>query len=298
MFMILLRDDTVLPARDYGDLVQETLGIPGLEARLRIRKGRGIFLENLEEEAARTIARRLEGDGIPSDVIDEDRLPELPAPTRVSRIQRNDPTFEVRTMDEETTSIPWEGIGLVSCGLVARGSYKETHPELRLEGIPGFDKIENEQDREIVRENLILKAESTPGPKRVIGRDRDRTVFEWIEDSEGDRIQVWLDLLTADFGTWLRISMDNVSYAATKGAVQLGACWAFDSVLTQLRKAVPEAFTEMTLKILSERDPTRLLFSQVEAFNRHTRWEAFRKALRLEPEPPLAESDPSWPGPL
>lgn len=296
--MILLRDNTVLPARTYGDLVRETLGIPGLEARLRIRKGRGIFLEKLEEEAARTIARRLEKDGIPSDVIDEDRLPELPAPTRVSRIQRNDPTFEVRTMGEETTSIPWEGIGLVSCGLVARGSYKETHPELHLDGIPGLNKIEDDQEREIVRENLILKAESAPARKRVAGRERDRTVFEWIENSEGERIQVWLDILTADFGTWLRFSMDNVGYAATKGAVQLGACWAFDVFLKQLRNGAPEAFTEMTLKILSERDPSELLFSQVEAFNRHTRWEAFRKSLRLEPEPPLAESDPSWPGPL
>ena len=200
MFTLLLRDDGILPARKYGELIEKTLGIPAVEARLLVRNGRGIFLENIEQDAARTISDTLAQDGIESDLISVDQLPEIPAPLRVSRITKEELSFEYRAMgEEEPASIPWEGIGLVSCGLVARGSYQATHPELKLEGIPGFQKIENDTDREIVRENLILKAEQAPVRKPQKKRGRDRTVFETIEDSENDRIQVWVDILTADF---------------------------------------------------------------------------------------------------
>ncbi|MDP6958081.1 MAG: hypothetical protein QF645_04625 [Planctomycetota bacterium] len=298
MFTLLLIDDRILPARKYGELIEKTLAIPAVEARLLIRKGRGIFLENIEEKAADTILHQLNADGIAAKRIAQDQIPDLPTPLRVSRIQRDDLSFEYRTMgSSDPSSIPWEGIGLVSCGLIARGNYRATHPELKLDGIPGFQKIESETDREIVRENLILKAQQAPARKPAVRRGRDRTVFETIEDSENDRIQVWLDLLTADFGTWLRLSMDNVSYGATKGSVQLGACWAFDAILKQLRKEAPHALTEMTLKLVSGLDITELVFSQIEDFNRYTTWEAYRKALQLEPELPWAKKDIRWPLP-
>jgi hypothetical protein len=298
MFTILLINDGILPARKYGELIEKTLSVPTVEARVLIRKGRGIFLENIEEKAANTILEQLKADGIAAERIAHDQIPDLPAPLRVSRIQRDDLSFEYRTLgSSDFSSIPWEGIGLVSCGLVARGNYQATHPELKLDGIPGFQKIESETDREIVRENLILKAQQTPVWKPERKRGRDRTVFETIEDSENDRIQVWLDLLTADFGTWLRLSMDNVSYGAIKGSVQLGSCWAFDAILKQLRKEAPQALTEMTLKLVSGLDITELIFSQIEDFNRYTTWEAYRKALHLEPDLPWAKKDTRWPLP-
>ena len=46
-FTILLEEDILVDPRKYGDLVAPALGLTKVEARMAVRKGRGIFLENL-----------------------------------------------------------------------------------------------------------------------------------------------------------------------------------------------------------------------------------------------------------
>src|SRR4029079_12059182 len=52
-FTILLEDDVPVDPRKYGALVAPALGLTQVEARMAVRKGRGIFLENLAEDDAR-----------------------------------------------------------------------------------------------------------------------------------------------------------------------------------------------------------------------------------------------------
>src|SRR6185295_14397053 len=89
-FTILLEADLAVDPRKYGDLVAPSLGLTKVEARMAVRKGRGIFLENLEETDARRIAAELEKDGIQAHVRAVDELPPLPAVRKVMQLEHGD----------------------------------------------------------------------------------------------------------------------------------------------------------------------------------------------------------------
>src|SRR6185436_2966476 len=82
-FTILLEADVTVDPRKYGDLVAPALGVTKVEARMAVRKGRGIFLENLDQDAANRIAGELEKDGIKAHVRAAEDLPALPAVRKV-----------------------------------------------------------------------------------------------------------------------------------------------------------------------------------------------------------------------
>src|SRR4029079_3887876 len=54
-FSILLEGAVCVHPRTYGGLVAPALGLTKIEARMAVRKGRGIFLENLDQDDAARI---------------------------------------------------------------------------------------------------------------------------------------------------------------------------------------------------------------------------------------------------
>src|SRR6185503_15585383 len=59
-FTILLDEDVRVDPRKYGDVVAPALGLTKVEARMAVRRGRGVFLENVAEDHARRIVDELE----------------------------------------------------------------------------------------------------------------------------------------------------------------------------------------------------------------------------------------------
>jgi hypothetical protein len=286
MYAIVLHEDVAVDPREHAALVAKHLGLTAVEAKMMIRRGRGILLDQLSETAATEIAASLAAHGVRATAVAKDRLPELPAPRKVAKIERGAETFTYRILGtDETGVVPWDAVAIVSCGLIARA---QGGLDAGFDALPAFHRVE-ESDRILLRENLILKMDQSPEKREVSASERGKSVFERLETSKDAR--VILDLVTEDHGTWLRISMDEFGFVPSEGAVQLGSSWGLDALMKDLRSRAAAAFTDLTLRILASDDVAPLLLAQTEELNRYTTWAILRRHLGLEPEIPWAERD-------
>jgi hypothetical protein len=290
-YTILLLDDVAVDARKFGPVVQPALGVTQVEARMAVRKGRGIFLENLAEAEALRIVSELGNDGLRARAVKSEELPVLPPLRRAAQVEYGEDlvTYLPAGLGEKE-ALPWEALLVVHCGLIAKPQYKELFHHVPFKMMPPLHKLEG-SEREVVRENLILKMANAPaGPAKKKGRDD--SVFETVQAKYGGKVKVSVDLLTADLGTWLRVSLDEISYARRAGTVKLGDAWGFQMFVTDLREKCPAAFTEMTLKLLEATDIREAVFPQIEEYNRYVSWVAITRTLW-----PTADSSSPSPAP-
>lgn len=277
MHLILLHEDVAIDPRSHAPLLVKHLGLTPLEAKMALRRGRGILVDGVPEAAARAIAEELERAGIRCSAIEK---PGMPAPRKAARLERAGDRLAWRIAGtEEGGAFAWDAIGVVSCGVVAKSGKPE---KLALEGLPALHRLDRPEDREILRENMILRLDRRENRPRG---PRGQSLFERIE--AGREMKAYLDLVTADL--WLRVGMDEFGYVLTAGAVQMGSAWGMDALVKDLSLKRAEAFTELTLDLLACEDPAPLAFAQLEDLNRYTTWVALRRRLNLEPEIPWAE---------
>ncbi len=290
---ILLEDDVPVDARKYGDIVAPALPeLTRLEVKLAVRRGRGIFLENIAVSHARRIAAELGKDGIRAHVLPVVELPALPAPRRVNHLEHHEEILSYApAATEGREALPWDALLVASLGVVARPRYQEMYGHIRFDAIPAIHQMEG-LERDLVRENLILKMESGPPSRELSSKRKPESIFEEIEKKHGFRVQVYADLLTADLGTWLRIPMEEIGYVYLEGAVRMGGAWGFQLLVNDLKDKCAAALPPMALKLLDAADIKELVFLQIEEFNRYTAWCALKRSLW----PNAASSSPS-PGP-
>lgn len=288
-FTILLLDDVPVDPRKYGALVAPALGVTQVEARMAVRKGRGIFLENLAEADARGIAAELEKDGIRAQVASHEELPVLPPVRRGLMLDRGD---DLLTWQDPATKgregAPWDAVLVAQIGVVAKPEFKELFGHVPFNMMPAIHKMEG-SERELLRENLILKMEGKPADNRLRSEKKEGAVFEEIEKRFGAKVKVVADLITADLGLWLRVSMDEVAYLLTEGGVRMGGPWGFQLLVNDLVEKCRSALTEPALKLLHATDIREHVFPQIEEYNRVTQWIAIKRTLW----PDGASSSPS-----
>jgi len=290
LFAILLEEDVPVDPRKYGAIVAPALGLTALEAKLAVRKGRGIFLERIAEDHARRIAAELEKDGIRARLVPAAEVPALPAPRKATSLEHGEDALAVRSAGGEGTEhLPWDAIVAASCGVVAQPEYRELFKHVPFGMMPPIHKLAG-GEREVVRENLILKM-SSPPPGELRRRKPD-SIFEETEGKYGSKVKVYLDLVTGDLSTWLRIPMDEIAYLYMENGVRMGGPWGFQLLVNDCREKAPASLTGMTLKLLDAGDIKELVFPQVEEFTRYTAWNAIRRILW-----PNADSSSPSPGP-
>ena len=306
-YTIILEEDVQVDPRKYGPIVQPALGGLQVEARMAVRKGRGIFLENLEEEHALRIAAELGRDGVRARIVKAEDLPAVPPVRRAANVEFSDDLIKVVPADAgEQEAYPWDAFLVVHCGITAKPQYKELFHQVPFHMMPPLHKLEG-TEREVVRENLILKVTNAP-EKAARKRGNDESIFETVQAKYGGKVKVAVDLVTADLGTHLRISMDDIGYVRRAGTVKLGEAWGFQMLVKDLREKCPAALTEMTLKLLEAADIREAVFPAIEEYNRYVAWVAIKRTLwptadssspsPAPPEPPTdAGSSNASPGP-
>jgi hypothetical protein len=297
LFTLLLEEDVLVDPRKFGPIVAPALGLTLVEARMAVRKGRGIFLENLPLEHADRIAGALAAEGIRVRAVPKEGMPALSPCRRVTTFEHAGELLAYRA-EETLQALPWEAILVASCGVVAREEYRELFGHVPFGMIPPIHKLDG-SEREIVRENLILKM-SGPAPDNRLAREKKRqeSIFEAIQEKLGSKVRVYADLVTADLGTWLRVPLEEISYLRTPDGVRMGGAWGFQLLVNDLRQACGSALTEMTLKLLESTDIKEHVFPQVEEFTRYTTWVALKRTLwpsaassSPSPEPPAPPTD-------
>jgi hypothetical protein len=282
-FTVILHDDVPVDPRAYGPLVAPMLGLTVLEARLAVRKGRGILVEGVKEEDARTLVARLAADGLRAEAVDASSLPFLPPPRKMLQLECGDDLLGYG----EGEALPWDAIGVVSLGVVARPEHQELFSHVDFRMVPPMHKLEG-AERELVRENLLLRMSARP--KGEVPRRKPDSVLEEIDRTWGAKVKVYLDLLTADLGTWLRVPMEEVAYRYMKGSIRMGGAWGLQALVNDLQDKAPGSFCPMALRLLGVADIKALVFPQVEEFTRYTAWCALR---RLVWPTPVDSSSPS-----
>jgi hypothetical protein len=288
-FTILLEDDLVVDPRKYGEVVAPALGVTKVEARMAVRKGRGIFLENLPEDHARRIVDELGKDGIKAHALPAAELPGLPAVRKVMQLEHGDEllTYVVPGTNARE-AVLWEAVLVAHLGVVAKAEFKELFGHVPFKMIPAIHKMDG-LERELVRENLILKMEGKPADNRLKNEKRPDSIFEEVEQKYGTKVKVYADLITADLGLWLRVPLDEIAYVYMAGGVKMGGPWGFQMLVNDLRDRCAAAFTEMTLKLLEATDIREHVFPQIEEYNRYAQWVALKRVLW----PSAATSSPS-----
>jgi len=297
-FAIILEEDVAVDPRKFGARVAPALGVTAVEARMAVRKGRGIFLENLAEGHAREIAAELEKESIRARVVAKDELPAFPAVRKIALLEHGDDLLSYRVPgSSDHEAVPWDALLVAQVGIVARPEFKDLFGHVPFGMIPAIHKMEG-PERELVRENLILKMEGKPADNRLKGDKRPESIFEEIDQTWGTKVKVFADLLTADLGLWLRVPMDEVAYVYMQGGVKMGGPWGFQLLVNDLVEKCPAALTEMALKLFRATDIREHVVPQIEEYNRLTQWVAIKRVLwqaaassSPSPEAPASPTD-------
>ncbi len=310
LFTILLAEDVAIDARRYGDLLAPLLGITKVEAKMMVRRGRGIFLEDLADDAARRMSEELRVDGIAHRLVKNEELPAMPVPRRVNWGQRSPGALRFKwTGDEAVLDFGWNQVGVVSLGLIAQEEWRESYSGVRFDHLPSLRRIDGDPDaRDLVRENLILKIVSASNPaapsKRKPG---EPTVFERLASEYARKVKVFADVIDVGRSLWLRVAMDDISYLHDEQGVRFGDAWGLSYLVGDLVDHAPKTATLATLQLLDGSDFKDLVFLTSEEFSRYTRWHILKRELPCadtlspSPEPPAPSTDAGFssasPGP-
>jgi hypothetical protein len=296
---ILLEEDVVVDARRYGDILAPLLGVTKVEAKMLLRRGRGILLEDVPEEAARRVAEELARDGIRHWCVKNEQLPPVVAPRRISWAQRAHAALHFNwSGDDLTLDLPWTQVGVLSVGLIALPEWRDTYGGVRFDHLPGFHKLDGDAEaRELVRENLILKISAAPGAAPMKRKPGGPTIFERLATDFSTKLKVFVDIVAADRSVWLRATMDEVGYSHDEGGVRFGDAWGVNYLVGDLIDHAPKAATMATLQLLDGADIKDLVFLTHEEFNRYTTWNLWKRELACaasslpSPEPPAPSTD-------
>ncbi|HEY3226518.1 MAG TPA: hypothetical protein VGK61_05955 [Planctomycetota bacterium] len=283
LFTIVLKEDLAADPRKYGALLAPALGVTVLEAKIAVRRGRGIFLADAPGEDARRIAEALKADGIDSWCIPNDEVPSTAAPRRITDLERAEAALQYRPPGAaKLQALPWESIGTISLGAVALPSYRDRYPGLHFDHFPALHRVEDPATRELLREKVMLRMGESELRRRaavpVKVRADDRSLFEDLQRKHARELKVYADLVTGEGATWLRVPMDEIAYLPGAG-VRFGEAWGFHQLVMELVRRRPGARTEVSRRFEPGTDVNELVFQTTEDFNRYTSWNVIRKIL-------------------
>ncbi|SRR6266571_2012543 len=135
----LLQADSVAPTADQLKRAFKALKtLTEADAIKLAREACGILMKNLSLEDAGVLQRALQGEGVPSDLLDATRLPKLPDAKFIRRIEFQPQALAVFDPLGRTVPVPWQHLMLVCAGTVRHFGVSATRTE---ETVNTFDPI-------------------------------------------------------------------------------------------------------------------------------------------------------------
>jgi hypothetical protein len=111
---VLAASREALRVEEVAPVLARVLGCPPLEARLRIRRSRGILFEGIEAEEARRIARGLAAEGVRTVVVPVAEVGPLPEARLLRRIEPAPTGLRVRLRNGVEETIAWERVAVIA----------------------------------------------------------------------------------------------------------------------------------------------------------------------------------------
>ena len=283
LYSIILKEDEPVDPRTYGPLLAPALGVTVLEARMAVRRGSGIFAENLPEDEARRLAQSLQADGIECWCAPSSTLRPLPAPRRATSVLSIEEGLRCALLGQpEPATLPWDRIGVVSIGLVLVPELQEEIAGVRRKDVAAVAKLEREQ-RDLVRDRLlgVLNRIDLAHEENAPAASAHHYFFDQLRRKESKQLRAFADVVSADGAEWWRIPLEESNFRDGTERGPETANYMAAPVLYARRK---DAHTDRSRKLFQGGNVERLAFDTMEEFNRHTRWWTWRERLRAEPE--------------
>ncbi len=158
-FAVVFTDDHRPDLETFAPELAGILGLSVIDARIRIRKGRGIFLERLDADTARRVADALTACGWAADVVPGEDLLRFARPARLFQVDCRDDVFRYkRSMAEPDRDVPWDRIRLVHAGLVATPQYRDLAHSKTFRLLPTMARIDDPEARAQLKRAMARKA--------------------------------------------------------------------------------------------------------------------------------------------
>src|SRR5688572_9950270 len=206
---VILKEDVALDPRVYGPRVASILGITAVEAKIAVRRGGGIFAEQLPEEQARRLAETLEADGVGCWCVPSEALPALRVPRRVTSIEATPEGLRCSLQDQrEPQVLPWDQVGVVSIGLVLVPELQAEIAGVRKKDVAVVARREQEQ-RDLVRDRLlaVLTRVDLVHEENAPAAGTHHYFFDQLRRREGLQMKAFADVLARDGSDWWRIPL-------------------------------------------------------------------------------------------
>lgn len=276
---IILHNDVPIDVRAFAPLIAGFLGITVIEAKMRIRKGRGIFLQGLDRSVAGEISVALREGRVFNDVVEDGALSLLPPMRKLTFVSRDDSMLCYRkSAGSFTEALAWEEIAIVGAGIIPVGQYADLFASVKFEHLPSIRDIDDRESQTIVRERMIEKTK-VERFKSIVVKNADN-VFDELDKKFGKKIKIFVDLVSRDFVEWLRIDMYELAYEVKQGTAKFGGSWGMKYIMEDIRAHVSkESMTQCLAQFIDGNDPNLLIFGDVEEFNRYLLWSLARRSL-------------------
>jgi hypothetical protein len=281
---VLLEEDVLLDPRVVVAPVAEHLGCAPVEARMLLRRARGMVAERVARARGEALAAALAQAGIAARVVAHEALPDLREPVRIGFLTRMGDLLAARAGDgREVGMAAFEAIHAAHAGVVGTEVYARRVGAGRFHALPDLRRMDDAEARALVTENLLLQVRSGEG------KPTQDPVLDEVDRRYADSLHVYVDLLTVDAGWW-RMRMDRCSYQLREGAPRMGSSLGFRYLIEHLVAAVPQERRTPMLPLLLERTPLeQVTFFDVEEYTRYTLWFFYRRWL--ESPPPATETE-------
>ena len=276
---VLLVDDIRLDPRELATDLAKVFGISPIELRMLLRRSRGVVLDRATPEQARRLSTVLEDHGIDTIVVPRKHLPTLPKPTKVTTFERSGELLMFRGEDpREAGAIAWKDIHVAVATPVGLEGYDRAIDRVRFRGVPNITTFDDDEARELIRENLILAVGGSqqPGDNEDQQRERRRkgqALIDTIEKKHSTKVKVYLDIIPMDLSIWIRASMTESSYRLSDEGARMGSAMGMRHLLNDIQSLSVRARIAPSLPALLEPvELTKVILADVEELGNYTTW--------------------------
>jgi hypothetical protein len=286
-YSVILKEDVAVDPRAYGDLLAPILGVTVVEARMAVRRGGGIFAENLPEPQARKLAQALESDGVACWCVPTAALPPMRIPRRATAIETSREGIHCPLQGQtEPQLLPWDRIGAVSIGLVLVPELQEEIAGVRKKDLAAVVRRDQEQ-RDQMRDRLlaVLTRIDLSHEENAPAAGAHHYFFDQLRRRESMQLKAFVDLVSDDGSHWWRLALEESGFTdRTDDLADAGTATCNFLAVPVIYSQRKDAHTERSRKLLQGGNVERLAFHTMEDFNRYTRWWTYRERLLAEPE--------------
>lgn len=278
---VMLVEDIRLDPRELAQDIADCLKITPVEARMMMRRSRGVIMAKGSPKQARLLCQTLARRKIDTHVVPLKFLPKLPVPQKVAYFTKSEDVLLYKGADGKIEGgIAWGDVLVAVAAPVGLEAYQAAVGSVRFADM-NLKAMDDTEARDLLRENMIMAVGGSQDKRdsETQRRSKERTgdlLIDVIEKKHARKVKVYVDLIPADLSIWIRANMADSTYQIEEGGVRMGAAMGMRYLLNDLRERAANARISPTLQALVE--PSELsdaIISDIEELGNYTTWMSY-----------------------